>query len=91
MPRLPPGPQLRRLREHADGERVTGIGGVIVEEPVEDVVGLGGGVEGVDEDRLRLHERVGPSRDDYVDLMVNSSYTYSVFGLAFSMFAIARK
>jgi MFS family permease len=44
--------------------------------------------EGVDEDRLRLHERVGPSRDDYVDLMVNSSYTYSVFGLAFSMFAI---
>src|SRR5208337_2506229 len=26
---------------------------------------------------------------DYIDLMVNSSYTYSVFGLAFSMFAIA--
>ncbi len=45
--------------------------------------------EGVEEHRLRLHERVGPSRDDYVDLMVNSSYTYSVFGLAFSMFAIA--
>ena len=44
--------------------------------------------EGVDEPRLRLHERVGPSREDYIDLMVNSSYTYSVFGLAFSMFAI---
>jgi MFS transporter, Spinster family, sphingosine-1-phosphate transporter len=44
--------------------------------------------EGVEEMRLRLHERVGPSREDYVDLMVNSSYTYSVFGLAFSMFAI---
>jgi MFS family permease len=45
--------------------------------------------EGVDEQRLKVHERVGPSREDYVDLMVNSSYTYSVFGLAFSMFAIA--
>ena len=44
--------------------------------------------EGIEEHRLRLHERVGPSREDYVDLMVNSSYTYSVFGLAFSMFAI---
>jgi MFS family permease len=44
--------------------------------------------EGVEEMRLRLHERVGPSREDYIDLMVNSSYTYSVFGLAFSMFAI---
>jgi hypothetical protein len=42
----------------------------------------------VEEHRLRLHERVGPSREDYIDLMVNSSYTYSVFGLAFSMFAI---
>jgi len=44
--------------------------------------------EGVEPQRLRLHERVGPSREDYIDLMVNSSYTYSVFGLAFSMFAI---
>jgi MFS transporter, Spinster family, sphingosine-1-phosphate transporter len=47
-----------------------------------------GSSEGVEEQRLRLHERVGPSREDYVDLMVNSSYTYSVFGLAFSTFAI---
>jgi MFS family permease len=45
--------------------------------------------EGVELHRLALHERVGPSREDYIDLMVNSSYTYSVFGLAFSMFAIA--
>jgi MFS transporter, Spinster family, sphingosine-1-phosphate transporter len=47
-----------------------------------------GSSEGVEEHRLRLHERVGPSREDYIDLMVNSSYTYSVFGLAFSTFAI---
>jgi predicted MFS family arabinose efflux permease len=45
--------------------------------------------EGVDIPRLRLHEQVGPSREDYIDLMVNSSYTYSVFGLAFSSFAVA--
>jgi MFS family permease len=44
--------------------------------------------EGVETGRLKLHERVGPSREDYIDLMVNSSYTYSVFGLSFSMFAI---
>src|SRR5262249_35194609 len=45
--------------------------------------------EGVDVLRLRVHEHVGPSREDYLDLMVNSSYTYSVFGLAFSSFAMA--
>ncbi len=39
--------------------------------------------------RLRLHEHVGPSREDYIDLMVNSSYTYSVFGITFSSFALA--
>src|SRR4029077_19278523 len=39
--------------------------------------------------RLRLHEQVGPSHEDYVDLMVNSSYTYSVFGITFSSFALA--
>lgn len=48
-----------------------------------------GASEGIDEQRLRLHERIGPSREDYIDLMVNSSYTYSVFALAFSMFAVA--
>jgi predicted MFS family arabinose efflux permease len=45
--------------------------------------------EGVDIQRLRLHEQVGPSQEDYVDLMVNSSYTYSVFGITFSSFALA--
>jgi MFS family permease len=49
---------------------------------------LRGTSEGVEPHRLRLHEHVGPSREDYIDLMVNSSYTYSVFGLSFSMFAI---
>ncbi|WP_250846998.1 MFS transporter [Aquisphaera insulae] len=44
--------------------------------------------EGLEVARLRRHEIAGPSRDDYVDLMVNSSYTYSVFALAFCMFAI---
>ena len=39
--------------------------------------------------RLRLHEHVGPSHEDYIDLMVNSSYNYSVFGMAFSSFALA--
>jgi hypothetical protein len=48
-----------------------------------------GASEGVDVERLRLHEQVGPSREDYIDLMVNSSYTYSVFGITFSSFALA--
>ena len=45
--------------------------------------------EGIDIPRLRLHEQVGPSHEDYIDLMVNSSYTYSVFGVTFSSFALA--
>ena len=56
---------------------------LVVPEPVR------GWSEGVDILRLRYHEYVGPSQEDYIDLMVNSSYTYSVFGLAFSSFAIA--
>ena len=40
--------------------------------------------EGVDLERLRLHEKVGASPEDYTDLMVNSSYTYSLFGITFS-------
>ena len=43
--------------------------------------------EGIEPHKLKLHERIGPSRADYIDLMVNSSYTYSVFGLAFATFA----
>ena len=45
--------------------------------------------EGIDVQRLQLHEHFGPSHEDYVDLMVNSSYTYSVFGMTFSSFALA--
>jgi MFS family permease len=45
--------------------------------------------EEVSEPRLRLHERVGPNREDYIDLMVNSSFNYSLFGMAFSSFALA--
>jgi MFS family permease len=47
-----------------------------------------GASEKVDVERLELHQRVGASREDYLDLMVNSSYTYSVFGMAFYTFAI---
>ena len=49
----------------------------------------GGMSEGVDMERVRLHERAGPSPEDYTDLMVNSSYTYSLFGITFSSFALA--
>jgi MFS family permease len=45
--------------------------------------------EGVDMERVRLHEKVGASPEDYTDLMVNSSYTYSLFGITFSSFALA--
>jgi len=56
---------------------------LLVPEPVR------GASEPVDEARLRLHEQVGPSHEDYIDLMVNSSFNYSVFGMAFSSFALA--
>ena len=56
---------------------------LVVPDPVR------GRSEGIDIQRLRLHEHVGPSREDYIDLMVNSSYTYSVFGMTFSSFALA--
>jgi MFS family permease len=44
--------------------------------------------EGVSAEKLAAHERIGASREDYIDLMVNSSYTYSVLGMAFYTFAI---
>jgi MFS family permease len=56
---------------------------LFVPEPVR------GASEPVDANRLRLHEKVGPSNEDYIDLMVNSSFNYSVFGVAFSSFALA--
>jgi MFS transporter, Spinster family, sphingosine-1-phosphate transporter len=48
-----------------------------------------GSSDSVDVERLRLHEKVGAGLDDYTDLMVNSSYTYSLFGITFSSFALA--
>jgi predicted MFS family arabinose efflux permease len=56
---------------------------LLLPEPVR------GWSENIDVDRLRLHQRVGPSQEDYIDLMVNSSFTYSVFGITFSSFALA--
>ena len=47
-----------------------------------------GASEGVDPVRLKEHERAGVRKEDYIDLMVNSSYTYSVFGMAAYTFAI---
>lgn len=47
-----------------------------------------GSSEGIDEKRLREHERAGASSRDYLDLAVNSSYTYAVFGMATYTFAI---
>jgi MFS family permease len=44
--------------------------------------------EGIDPEKLQTHERAGASQADYIDLMVNSSYTYSVLGMAFYTFAI---
>ncbi len=46
-----------------------------------------GGSEGVDTSRLKEHEKAGASAADYKDLLVNSSYTYVVFGLAAYTFA----
>ena len=55
---------------------------LILPEPIR------GASEGVGEEALRAHQAAGPTREDYVDLMVNSSYTYSVLGMSFYTFAI---
>jgi MFS family permease len=47
-----------------------------------------GASEGVATERLRAHERAGASWDDYRDLLVNSSYNYSVLGMTAYTFAI---
>ena len=47
-----------------------------------------GASEGIDPERLREHQAAGATREDYVNLMVNSSYTYSVFGMSAYTFAI---
>jgi MFS family permease len=55
---------------------------LVLPEPIR------GASEGVDAERLKAHERAGARREDYLDLMVNSSYTYTVFGMAAYTFAI---
>jgi MFS family permease len=47
-----------------------------------------GASEGVDPDRLAEHASAGVGRDDYLELLVNSSYNYAVFGMTFYTFAI---
>jgi MFS family permease len=47
-----------------------------------------GASEKVDVQRLEEHQRAGASRDDYLELLVNSSYNYAVFGMTFYTFAI---
>jgi MFS family permease len=47
-----------------------------------------GATESVSVERLKEHERAGVRREEYLDLMVNSSYTYSVFGMSAYTFAI---
>jgi MFS family permease len=49
---------------------------------------LRGASEGVDPAKLKAAEKTGASGADYRDLMVNSSYTYAVFGMAMFTFAI---
>jgi MFS transporter, Spinster family, sphingosine-1-phosphate transporter len=55
---------------------------LLIPEPIR------GASEGVDPEKLRAHGKAGASGADYRDLMVNSSYTYSVFGMAAYTFAI---
>lgn len=57
------------------------IGALFLPEPVR------GASEDVDPVRIRAAERRLPTRQDYVDLSVNSSYTYVVFGMAAYTFA----
>src|SRR6202040_4042562 len=47
-----------------------------------------GASEQVDPERLQEHQRAGASREDYLELLVNSSYNYAVFGMTFYTFAI---
>ncbi len=47
-----------------------------------------GASEGVDPTQLLAHEKERPTKADYQDLMVNSSYTYAVFGMTAYTFAI---
>ncbi|MFO0953918.1 MAG: MFS transporter [Isosphaeraceae bacterium] len=50
---------------------------------------LRGATEPVAPERVAEHQKAGPTQEDYIDMMVNSSFTYSVFGMAFFTFAMA--
>ena len=47
-----------------------------------------GASEGVETSKLKAAARKCPSRLDYRDLLVNSSYNYAVLGMAMSTFAV---
>jgi MFS transporter, Spinster family, sphingosine-1-phosphate transporter len=55
---------------------------LVLPEPVR------GASEGVDTERLKAYERAGARTEDYLRLMVNTSYIYSVLGMATYTFAI---
>lgn len=57
------------------------IAALLLPEPVR------GQSEGYDVDALRRTNAFRPTRQDYADLLVNSSFTYTVFGLAAYTFA----
>jgi MFS family permease len=61
---------------------IAAVGALFLPEPVR------GASEGVSAEKLLAHEKHGPSKADYIDLMVNSSYTYAVFGMCAYTFAI---
>ena len=83
------GPMIAKAYGWHNAFFVVGVPGLIatvvvffLPEPVR------GASEGIDPDRLKEHEQAGATKEDYIDLMVNSSYTYSVFGMAAYTFAI---
>lgn len=58
------------------------VGAFLIEEPRR------GASEGLDDRKLEAFENQRPTRADYLDLSVNSSYTYTVLGLTAYTFAI---
>lgn len=58
------------------------LSALLVPEPVR------GASESVAEETLRKHEKAGAQKADYLELLVNSSYNYAVFGMAAYTFAI---
>jgi MFS family permease len=61
---------------------IAAFAALLLPEPVR------GASEKVDVERLQAHEQAGVSREDYLELLVNSSFNYAVFGMTFYTFAI---